>query len=101
MRQIIKALVSWPALVIEGIAVIIIAWPWAGHLVSYFFGGIFLAVLVGELISKLLTDDTVSGHVRDASVLPSVWEKVRFTLFIVMLAAFFVTLILHFCVRLF
>jgi hypothetical protein len=99
MNQIVKALVSWPMLAVQGVLLAVISWPFADHWISYFWLIVFAAVLIGELLNKLFSPrkQTVSNNIRDLSI-----EKpVHFWGIIVIWFIFSVTLAVHFMVRLF
>jgi len=103
MKKIIKAMVSVPALIILGLLLAVISWPMADHWVSYFWLGLFVAVLVFELLNKLFSPEkqTVSSNIRDESESEDKWARVRFWAMIVVWLWFAVTLAGHFMVRLF
>lgn len=98
----LRAAVSWPVLAGQAVLLAIVCWPMADHWVSYFWILIAAAVLLGELASKLWSPkrQTVSNNVRDESVAPSLWARLRFWAMIAVWMWFAVTLALHFSVRL-
>ena len=103
MKQIIKALVSWPMLVVQCILLGAVYWGVAGNWISYFWWFFMLpAVLLGEVANKLWSPErqTLSNNTRDLSV-GSKWDKVRFWAGNIIFFIFALTLIAHFCVRLF
>lgn len=98
MKQFINSLLSWKALAIEGCLLMWICWPWANHWVSYFWGIVFLAVLIGEFLSKLFSPEkqTVSNNIQDESKN----DPIRFWIVIFVWLFFAFSLAGHFCVKL-
>lgn len=100
MRTLLKALVSWPVLAVEGLALAVICWPWAGHWVSYGWLGVFVFVLLAELGNVLFSPkkQTWSNNTRDEAIVLHPW---RFWAMIAVWFMFSFTLAGHFMVKLF
>lgn|SRR3990167_1526436 len=103
MNKYLRLAVSWPVLVVQALLLAVICWPMAGHWVSYFWLVVLLTVLLVEILSKLFSPkkQTISNNIRDESISPDFWARVRFWLMIVVWVWFSVTLAGHFSVRVF
>jgi hypothetical protein len=95
MKNILKVLLSWPALLIWAGALTFIAWPWADHMVSIFWIIITVAVLIGELLSYLRTKKTVSTNVQEKGKT----DSIRFWIHLTAWIAFALTLAGHFMLK--
>lgn len=64
VRTIIDAATSAAALFILPTVMIVVTWGMANNFISYFWILVLVAVLIGELISKIATGKTVSSNIR-------------------------------------
>lgn len=98
-QEIMKALLGWPVLIVQALALVVLCWPWADHFVSYFWIMMLIAVLLAELHNKFFSPkkQTVSNNIRDESLN----DPIRFWIMIGMWLLFSATLAGHFMVRLF
>ena len=95
----VRLLFSWWALAIWAGAIAFVAWPWANHWVSYFWFGVILSVLIGELLNYFFSPkkQTLSNNVQDEGKS----DPVRFWIHIALWLIFSLTLAGHFCLKLF
>lgn len=96
-NKILKAFFSWWALALWGIVLAWVAWPWADHMVSYFWILVASSVLAGELWSKIKTGRTVSQNVQARGL----DDRLRFWIHEIIWILFALTLAGHFLVKLF
>lgn len=99
IKKILGWFLDWPILVIEAVALIVLCWPWANHVVSYFWASILLLVLLDEAISYFFFPErkTISEHIREQVKK----DPVRFWAMNILWMLFASTLTLHFCSRIF
>lgn len=99
MGKLLKALVSWPVLAIQGLALAAVCWGWSGGWVTWFWLAVFAVVLIMELLNKLFSPkkQTVSNNIRDEAIN----SPIRFWVMIAIWIMFAFTLAGHFMVRLF
>ena len=101
MNWLMKALkwfFDYPILIVEAVALIWISWPWANHVVSYFWASILLLVLIDEAVSYFLFPGrkTISNHVREQAKK----DPIRFWAMNIVWVLFALTLVLHFSSKL-
>ena len=96
--KLFKTLLSWPALMIEALALIVLCWPWANHWVSYFWMMVLASVLIAEICNKFFSPKkkTVSNNIQDEAII----DPVRFWIMIAVWIIFAFTLAGHFMLKL-
>jgi len=97
VKKILKIALSWPALLVEGVALVIICWPWCNHWVSVFWTIIILGTLLGEWLNYIYSPkkQTVSNNIQDQIT----ESPVRFWLMIIVWLGFALTLAGHFMIK--
>lgn len=99
LKKILGWFLDWPVLLLEALGLVWVSWPWAHHVVSYFWASILFVVLIDEVISRFFFPErkTISDNIRDQAK-NDPW---RFWGMNILWLAFAVTLTLHFSSRLF
>jgi len=64
VRTIIDGLTCAAALFVLPTVMIVVTWGMADNFISYFWMIVLASVLIGELLSKIFTDKTVSQNIR-------------------------------------
>ena len=88
---------GWYALAVYAAGLVVVCWPWQNHWVSYFWIGVTISVLLGELGNKLFSPkkQTVSNNIQDELK----EDPIRFWTMLVVWIIFALTLAGHFCLK--